>query len=103
MQAIASSGKTKSKIKLKERLVFDAQAFLDSAGVSRKVVQYRKSQGIYSQGDPASTVMYVQEGGVKLSDVNEDGKEAVVTILEPSDFFGYGSVVGQEVRYVKAT
>jgi len=103
MQAIASSGKTKSKIKLKERLVFDAQAFLDSAGVSRKVVQYRKSQGIYSQGDPASTVMYVQEGGVKLSVVNEVGKEAVVAILGPSDFFGEGCLSGQQIRMGTAT
>ena len=103
MQAIASSGKTKSKIKLKERLVFDAQAFLDSAGVSRKVVQYRKSQGIYSQGDPASTVMYVQEGGVKLSVVNETGREAVVAILGPGDFFGEGCLAGQSICMATAT
>ncbi len=103
MQAIASSGKTKSKIKLKERRVFDAQAFLDSAGVSKKVVQYRKSQEIYSQGDPASTVMYVQEGGVKLSVVNEVGKEAVVAILGPSDFFGEGCLAGQQIRMGTAT
>jgi len=55
--------------------VFDAQAFLDSAGVARKVVEYRRSQKIYSQGDPATTVMYVQKGGVKLSVVNEIGNE----------------------------
>src|SRR6266436_6976411 len=103
MQAIASSGKTKSKIKLKERRVFDAQAFLDSAGVSKKVVQYRKSQEIYSQGDPASTVMYIQEGGVKLSVVNEVGKEAVVAILGPSDFFGEGCLAGQHIRMGTAT
>ena len=103
MQEIASSSKTKSKIKPRGRPVFDAQAFLDSAGVSRKVVQYRKSQEIYSQGDPASTVMYVQEGGVKLSVVNEVGKEAVVAILEPSDFFGEGCLAGQNIRMGTAT
>ena len=55
--------------------VFDVQAFLDSAGVARKVMEYRSSQKIYSQGDPAKSVMYVQKGGVKLSVVDEIGKE----------------------------
>jgi CRP/FNR family transcriptional regulator, cyclic AMP receptor protein len=98
MQAIASSSKNKPKIQLKRRRAFDAQAFLDSAGVSRKIVQYRKSQEIYSQGDPAATVMYIQDGGVKLSVVNEVGKEAVVAILGPSDFFGEGCLAGQHIR-----
>jgi CRP/FNR family transcriptional regulator, cyclic AMP receptor protein len=98
MQAIANSGKTKSKTKLKEKGAFDAQAFLDSAGVARKVVEYRKSQEIYSQGDPADAVMYIQQGGVKLSVVNEVGKEAVVAILGPSDFFGEGCLAGQDIR-----
>src|ERR1700682_1113582 len=78
--------------------VFDAQAFLDSAGVARRVVEYRRSQKVYSQGDPATTVMYVQKGGVKLSVVNEVGKEAVVAILGPGDFFGEGGMAGQSVR-----
>ena len=82
---------------------FDAQAFLDSAGVSRKVVEYRRSEKIYSQGDPASGVMYVQKGGVKLSVVNEVGKEAVVAILGPGDFFGEGGMAGQSVRMGTAT
>ena len=63
--------------------VFDAQAFLDSAGVARKIVEYRKSQKIYSQGDSATKVMYLQKGGVKLSVVNEVGKEAILAILGP--------------------
>jgi CRP/FNR family transcriptional regulator, cyclic AMP receptor protein len=58
-----------------------AQAFLGSAGVARKVLEYRRSQKIYSQGDPATSVTYIQKGGVKLSVVNEVGKEAVVAIL----------------------
>jgi CRP/FNR family transcriptional regulator, cyclic AMP receptor protein len=103
MKAIASSTKKKSKRELKENLTFDAQAFLDSAGVSRKVVPYRKSQEIYSQGDPAASVMYIQEGGVKLSVVNEVGKEAVVAILGPGDFLGEGCLAGQEVRMGTAT
>ena len=83
--------------------VFNAQAFLDSAGVARKVVEYRRSQKIYSQGDPAKHVMYIQKGGVKLSVVNEVGKEAVLAILEPGDFFGEGSMAGQPIRMGTAT
>jgi CRP/FNR family cyclic AMP-dependent transcriptional regulator len=103
MQVIASSSKTKSKINLKGKLAFNAQAFLDSAGVSRRVVEYRRSQRMYSQGDSAKSVMYVQKGGVKLSVVNEVGKEAVVAILVPGDFFGEGSMAGQSVRMGTAT
>ncbi len=83
--------------------VFNAQTFLDSAGVARKVVEYRRSQKIYSQGDPAANVIYVQEGGVKLSVVNEVGKEAVVAMLGPGDFFGEGCLAGQTVCMGTAT
>jgi CRP/FNR family transcriptional regulator, cyclic AMP receptor protein len=83
--------------------VFDAQAFLDSAGVERRIVEYRKSQKIYSQGEPAKNVLYIQEGGIKLSVVNEVGKEAVVAMLGPGDFFGEGSLAGQVVRIGTAT
>ncbi len=103
MNAVASSRNKKSKRKLKEEPAFDAQAFLDSAGVARKVVQYRRSQKIYSQGDPATSVMYIQEGGAKLSVVNEVGKEAVLAILGPNDFFGEGCLAGQEIRMGTAT
>ncbi len=88
---------------LKEKPAFDAQAFLDSAGVARKVVQYRGSRKVYTQGDPATAVMYIQEGSVKLSVVNEVGREAVVAILGPSDFFGEGCLAGQEIRMGTAT
>src|ERR1700736_6687086 len=98
MRASTASGKIKSKIKLKQKLGFDVQAFLDSSGVSRNVVEYRRSQKIYSQGDPAASVMYLQKGGVKLSVVNEVGKEAVLAILGPGDFFGEGGMAGQSVR-----
>src|ERR1700682_743240 len=103
MRASTTSGKIKSNIKLKQKLAFNAQAFLDSAGVARRVVEYRRSQKVYSQGDPATSVMYVQKGGVKLSVVNEVGKEAVVAILGPSDFFGEGGMAGQSIRMGTAT
>src|SRR6202158_5061988 len=83
--------------------VFDAQAFLNSAGMARKVVEYRSSQKIYTQGGPATSVMYVQKGGVKLSIVNEVGKEAVLAILGPGDFFGEGGMAGETVRMGTAT
>ena len=98
MQTIVSPSNIKSKRKSTQRRAFDVQAFLDSAGVARKVVEYRRSQKIYSQGDPATSVMYVQSGGVKLSVVNEVGKEAVLAILGPGDFFGEGSMAGQSIR-----
>ena len=83
--------------------VFDVQAFLNSAGLARKVVEYKGSQKIYSQGDPANRVMYIQKGGVKLSVVNEVGKEAVVAMLGPGDFFGEGCLAGQSICMATAT
>jgi CRP/FNR family cyclic AMP-dependent transcriptional regulator len=82
---------------------FNAQAFLDSAGLSRKIVEHRKSQKIYSQGELAKSVLYIQSGGIKLSVVNEVGKEAVVAILGAGDFFGEGCLAGQKVRMGTAT
>jgi CRP/FNR family cyclic AMP-dependent transcriptional regulator len=82
---------------------FDAQAFLDSAGVSKKVVEFRKKATVFAQGDPAKTVMYIQQGGVKLSVVNGIGKEAVVAVLGPGDFLGEGCLAGQPLRMGTAT
>jgi CRP/FNR family transcriptional regulator, cyclic AMP receptor protein len=103
MRQNASASSTKPKRKSPEKLAFDAQAFLDSAGISRKVKEFRRSEAIYAQGNPASSVMYLQSGGVKLTVVNEVGKEAVVAILGPGDFFGEGSLAGQPVRMGSAT
>ena len=71
---------------------FDAQAFLDSAGVARKVKEFQKGDAVYAQGDPATSVIYLQAGTIRLSVVNESGKEAVVAIIGPGDFFGEGCV-----------
>jgi CRP-like cAMP-binding protein len=103
MKEIASSSNIKSKRKSTQKRDFDAQAFLDSAGVARRVVEYRRSQKIYSQGDPAKSVMYVQKGGVKLSVVNETGKEAVMAILGQGDFLGEGCLTGQSTCMATAT
>jgi CRP/FNR family cyclic AMP-dependent transcriptional regulator len=103
MRASTASGKIKSTKKLKQKLAFDAQAFLDSAGVARKVRALKKGERVYSQGNAATSVIYLQEGGVQLTVVNEAGKEAVVGILGPGDFFGEGSLAGQPIRMGTAT
>jgi len=82
---------------------FDPQVFLDTAGVARKVVEYHRNESIYAQGDAAETVMYIQKGGVKFSVVNGSGKEAVVAMFGPTDFFGEGCMAGQPVRMGTAT
>jgi CRP-like cAMP-binding protein len=81
-----------------DQRAFDAQAFLDSAGVSRKIAEFRRRQSIFTQGDPADDVFYIQRGGVKLCVVNEAGREAVVAMLGPGDFFGEGCLAGQPKR-----
>ena len=82
---------------------FDVKLFLDSAGLGRKVGKLRGKETVFAQGDPAKNVMYIQEGGVKLTVVNETGKEAVVAILGPGDFFGEGCLAGQSVCMATAT
>src|ERR1700722_8192473 len=84
------------RLKPKKKTSFDAQVFLQSVGASRRVEEFRKKQPIFSQGEAADTVMYVQKGTVKLTVVNEDGKEAVVAIFGPGDFFGEGGMAGVE-------
>ena len=82
---------------------FDVKLFLDSAGIGRKVEKFRGKETVFAQGDPARNVMYIQEGGVKLTVVNESGKEAVVAILGPGDFFGEGCLAGQSICMATAT
>jgi len=83
--------------------VFDVKSFLDSTGLGRKVDKFRGKEIVFAQGVPAKNVMYIQEGGVKLSVVNETGKEAVVAILGPGDFFGEGCLAGQSICMATAT
>jgi len=82
---------------------FDLRVFLETAGVERQIVKFRRSEKIYSQGDPTKGVKYIQEGGVQLSVINEDGKEAVVAMLGPGDFLGEGCLAGQTVCMGTAT
>ena len=82
---------------------FSVEKFLESAGVARKVSEFKKKDIIFSQGDPGKTVLYVQKGVIRLSVVNERGKEAVVAVLGEGDFFGEGCLAGQGVRIGSAT
>jgi CRP-like cAMP-binding protein len=82
---------------------FNARRFLDSAGAAKRIVKYPRSSIIFSQGDPGTSVMYVQHGGVKLSVLSKSGKEAVVAMLGPGDFFGEGCLAGQALRMGTAT
>jgi CRP/FNR family transcriptional regulator, cyclic AMP receptor protein len=77
---------------------FDPEIFLETAGVSRKIVEFHRNESVFTQGDPADSVMYIQQGGVKLSVVNGSGKEAVVAMFGPTDFFGEGCMAGQTIR-----
>ncbi len=82
---------------------FNAQAFLDSAGLSKRIREYGRAECIFAQGDRCESVMYIQQGGVKLSVLSQSGREAVVAMLGPGDFFGEGCLAGQPVRIGSAT
>jgi CRP-like cAMP-binding protein len=82
---------------------FDAQAFLDSAGAARELAEYRRSEVIFAQGEAGDSLFYIQTGGVKLSAVSTAGREAIVAMLGPGDFFGEGGLAGQSVRKTTAT
>jgi CRP/FNR family transcriptional regulator, cyclic AMP receptor protein len=89
--------------KTKTRRGFNAEAFLDSTGPARKVVRYRRGEVVFSQGDRVDDVRYVQKGAVKVSVLSRIGKEAVIAMLAPGDFFGEGALAGQTVRIETAT
>jgi len=82
----------------KKKSMFDAQAFLESVGVSRRVSEFQNKEIVFSQGDAATSVLYIQKGSVKFTVVNESGKEAVVAIFGSGDFFGEGCMAGQTMR-----
>ncbi|HEY6443362.1 MAG TPA: Crp/Fnr family transcriptional regulator [Candidatus Acidoferrales bacterium] len=75
-----------------------AHTFLEPAGATGKIIEFPRKSVIFAQGVPAKTVMYIQQGAVKLSVVNEVGKEAVVAMLGPGDFFGEGCLARQPIR-----
>ena len=82
---------------------FNAQDFLDSAGVKRTISKYPRATKVFSQGDPAADVLYIQDGGVRLSVLSKTGREAVIATLSPKEFFGEGCLAGQSIRMGSAT
>lgn len=82
---------------------FDATAFLASAGVARRLMTYAKGKTVFVQGQSSDAVMYIQKGSIKVSVLSRTGKEAVVAMLGPGDFFGEGALTGQSIRIGTAT
>ena len=87
----------------KQRRPFDAQAFLESAGLGKRMVTCAPGQVLFSQGDPSDTVMYLRSGEVRLSVLSHRGREAIVATLGPGDFLGEGAIAGHPVRLETAT
>jgi CRP-like cAMP-binding protein len=90
-------------MKLTQKRAFDVDAFLRSAGAGKAIATYQPTEVIFSQGDPADSILYIQEGAVELSVLSHSGKEAVVAILGPRDFFGERALAGHPVRLEAAT
>jgi CRP/FNR family transcriptional regulator, cyclic AMP receptor protein len=89
-------------LKRKNKLPFDPKVFLSKVNGGRTISDYRKNQIVYSQGDSADSVFYIQTGKVKITVLSEQGKEAVVSILGKDDFFGEGCLAGQALRLATA-
>jgi CRP/FNR family transcriptional regulator, cyclic AMP receptor protein len=90
-------------MKRKQKGTFDVQGFLDSSGVSRKIVEFRPRDVVFAQGDPSDSVMYIQQGTVRISVLSEAGKEAVIAMLGAGEFFGEGALAAQPLRIATAT
>jgi len=88
---------------LEKRPDFDAESFLTSSGAAGRVTTYPRGKVVFSQGQPSDAVMYVRKGGIKISVLSRTGKEAVVAMLGPGDFFGEGALTGQSIRLGTAT
>ena len=82
----------------KRKRPFDAQVFLESAGLGKRIVTYARTNVIFSQGDPCDSVLYLRSGGIQLSVLSHAGKEAIVATLGPGDFLGEGALAGHPVR-----
>ncbi len=90
-------------MKRNERQLFDPRAILAGADTGRTLTDYRKDHKVFTQGDPANAIFYIQKGKIKLTVVSKQGKEAVVAILGAGDFFGEGCLAGQSQRMASAT
>src|SRR5256885_9882650 len=77
---------------------FDAHAFLESAGLGKRIRNFGRGDVIFSQGDPCDSVMYLRRGGVQVSVLSHTGKEAIIATLRPGEFLGEGALAGHPVR-----
>jgi CRP/FNR family cyclic AMP-dependent transcriptional regulator len=82
---------------------FDPQAFLAKVGAGKRILKIKRNQHVFEQGDVAGTVFYIQKGRVQLTVLSVQGKEAVVGILEPGQFFGEGCLNGHQLRIATTT
>ena len=83
--------------------LFDAKVFLAGVGAGKQILEFQKNQHVFEQGDVADTVFYIQKGRIKLTVLSEQGKEAVIAILEPGQFFGEGCMNGHSRRMATTT
>jgi CRP/FNR family transcriptional regulator, cyclic AMP receptor protein len=100
-QPSANSGQVKQKgfvVRMPSKVLFDSQLFLAKMGEGKTILELEKNQNVFKQGDAADTVYYIQKGRVKLTVLSDQGKEAVVGILEPGQFFGEGCMNGHKLR-----
>lgn len=87
----------------KKKRPFDVRAFLESAGLGKRIVTYARTDVIFSQGDPCDSVLYLRSGGIQLSILSHAGKEAIVATLGPGEFLGETALAGHSVRLETAT
>jgi CRP/FNR family transcriptional regulator, cyclic AMP receptor protein len=85
------------------KIAFDAQVFLAKVGEGKSILQFKKGQNVFVQGDAANTVFYIQKGKIKLTVLSDHGKEAVVGMLGPGQFFGEGCMNGHKLRISTTT
>src|SRR6201987_894436 len=96
--------RTRKSLARKETKLFDPTVFLATVGLGRTLRRYRPKQAVFSQGDPADAVFYIQEGKVRLSVLSKQGKEATIALLGTGDFLGEGCIASdQPLRLATAT
>ena len=88
---------------MQEKAVFNPQVFLAKVGAGKTILELKESQNVFAQGDVADAVFYIQKGKVKVTVLSDQGKEAVVGILGPGQFFGEGCMNGHKLRISTAT
>src|SRR5882724_5445159 len=94
--------KRRASTKLRSRAPFDTRALLAAVPEDRTIREYRKGALIFTQGDPADAVFFVERGKVKLTVLSRQGKQAVIALLAPGEFFGEGCLAGQPLRMATA-